>query len=294
MTSKDREAGMSGGGRCMLRVATAVVACGLIGTLCGVQATTQAWAEGAPVLSASSATSQVSGSAAPALAVGATANVEGAVPALTASSYTSQVFGVQPPSSGAQATGSGDLSANGGGSDGTGASALGAQSASASSDSSAQGETFSMEADCASCHEEAAQRMADEGFTGALHVNLTCVTCHDDEEQLTEAHAEHYSAKQASRVVTLVSTTVDPDICFTCHGDQQALAQATADLTDLTDNNGTTVNPHDLPAIDSHAGITCGSCHKMHDDKTAVEASQNTCLNCHHDNVYECGTCHAV
>ena len=154
------------------------------------------------------------------------------------------------------------------------------------------GDAFSMDADCAACHKTAAEKMADEGYIGEQHQGLDCVFCHDNEEELTAAHAEKYSAKQASRVVALNKTTVDEAVCLDCHGDHEALAEATADVTVLTDSKGTTVNPHDIPDIDKHANITCGSCHKMHDDKTSDEAAQNTCLNCHHDNVYECYTCH--
>ncbi len=281
------EGGERARGSRALRVMTAVTAVGLVGALFGVQAATQAQAAG-PVLTASSSSSQVSGLAAPAVEGAATTDGEqggSAAPVLTSSSYTSQVTGAR---FGAQNTPSPASSAT---SDGQPASTPTGGSADAAAN---VGDTFSMDADCAACHAGSAERMADEGFTGELHKDLTCITCHSDEAQLTEAHAEHYSAKQASRVVTLVNTTVDPNICFTCHGDQETIAQATADVTDLTDKNGTTINPHELPAVDEHGAITCGSCHKMHDDKTAVEASQNTCLNCHHDNVYECGTCHAV
>ena len=154
------------------------------------------------------------------------------------------------------------------------------------------GDVFSMDADCAACHSKAAEKMADKGYIGELHQNLDCVFCHDNEAELTAAHAEKYSAKQASRVVALNKTTVDEAVCLSCHGDRETLVEGTADATVLTDSKGTTVNPHDLPDIDKHANITCGSCHKMHDDKTSDEAATNTCLNCHHDNVYECYTCH--
>lgn len=85
-----------------------------------------------------------------------------------------------------------------------------------------------------------------------------------------------------------------PDMdCMSCHALEDIQA-ATADSTVLTDTNGTVVNPHDLPAIDDHAGITCASCHKSHEVSESTEKSaKRTCASCHHADVYECYTCHA-
>lgn len=69
-------------------------------------------------------------------------------------------------------------------------------------------------------------------------------------------------------------------------------ATATADVTVLTDENGTTVNPHDLPVNKSHDTIVCATCHTMHDDAPLEETAAEACTKCHHDNVYECFTCH--
>ena len=95
-------------------------------------------------------------------------------------------------------------------------------------------------------------------------------------------------------MVTLVHTDTDDQVCFACHGTMEELAEATADSTVLTDKNGLTVNPHALP--EGHYGnmVTCGKCHKMHDTKDTEVSATNACLGCHHDNVYECGTCHSA
>lgn len=69
-------------------------------------------------------------------------------------------------------------------------------------------------------------------------------------------------------------------------------SSATAGIEYLTDANGTTVNPHDLPVNKSHATLTCATCHTMHDDTTLEETAVKACIKCHHDNVYECFTCH--
>ncbi len=154
------------------------------------------------------------------------------------------------------------------------------------------GESFSMQADCTVCHSKELENMQIEGFTGYNHRDLACTQCHDDEAELAAAH-EEYSVRQASRVVALVNTTVDEAICFSCHGSREELAAATADSTVLVDENGTVVNPHDLPEGSQH-DIACGSCHKMHNDLTTEQTAQNTCLTCHHANVYECNTCHVA
>lgn len=71
-----------------------------------------------------------------------------------------------------------------------------------------------------------------------------------------------------------------------------ALISATAACTVLTDENGTTVNPHDLPAVEDHASITCVTCHKGHSSDTIEESAVKACALCHHENVFECYTCH--
>lgn len=85
-----------------------------------------------------------------------------------------------------------------------------------------------------------------------------------------------------------------PDMdCTTCHNPDDVKA-ATEDSVVLTDVNGTVVNPHDLPAVEDHAGITCASCHKSHEVSESTEKSaKRTCASCHHADVYECYTCHA-
>lgn len=282
-------------GKRSLRILSAVVMLGLAGTIFGVQASSQASESSAPVLTASSSTSQV--------VVEDTYESDGAqateltTPVLTASSVTSWENMLVLVASDASVQGLlSDGSGSGGGSSSSEQTSTAVATETQAEDSSAGdvGESFSMDVDCALCHTDATEQMQEEGYTGALHSGLSCINCHDNEEELTEAHAENYSAKQASRVVALVSTTVDEEICYTCHGDAESLAEATADSTVLTDSNGTTINPHDLPDIDNHVNITCGSCHKMHDDKTTEEGATNACLSCHHDNVYECGTCHVV
>lgn len=90
----------------------------------------------------------------------------------------------------------------------------------------------------------------------------------------------------------LKKSEVSEDLCLGCHTSYEALTALTADCTLLTDENGTVVNPHALPEVADHDPITCISCHTAHGDKTLEETASSKCLSCHHENVYECGTCH--
>ena len=92
---------------------------------------------------------------------------------------------------------------------------------------------------------------------------------------------------------TLKKTEVPEAACVGCH-DKEDLVAATSSSMVLTDKNGLTVNPHDLPVNDDHTakGLTCASCHKIHADEPSAEVAPGICLNCHHADVYECNTCH--
>ena len=58
-------------------------------------------------------------------------------------------------------------------------------------------------------------------------------------------------------------------------------------------SNGKTVNPHDLPATETHQAITCTNCHTMHSEQTDLDGdAKSYCTSCHHADVFECYTCH--
>lgn len=155
---------------------------------------------------------------------------------------------------------------------------------------------WSTGSDCESCHTTEAASRKDATSLHAAHADSTCVSCHDDEEGLATAHKKYQTGNPASK---LKKTDVASSSCLVsgCH-DQAELVQATADETVLTDTKGTVVNPHDLPVHEDHTeGVTCASCHKMHGTGTSdvdavYQASKATCLSCHHNEVYECHTCH--
>lgn len=155
--------------------------------------------------------------------------------------------------------------------------------------------TWSKDSDCTTCHETDVASFDDAACTASQHASLktSCLTCHDDVSGLEDAHKK-VTLESQKKKATLKKTEVSEDICLTCH-DKAELAAATTASTALTDKNGLTVNPHDLPANDDHAeaGTTCSSCHKLHTSESATETASAVCRNCHHADVYECNTCHA-
>lgn len=162
------------------------------------------------------------------------------------------------------------------------------------SESMAMPEAFAMDITCTGCHAKATEAMGQTGFTGAYHATQECTSCHSDEAGLTTAHSNRFDAKSAASLVALTKTKIDPEMCYSCHGSMEELAAKTADCTVLTDENGKTVNPHDLPEGHFGVNVDCGSCHKMHSAVDTATSAQNSCMTCHHNNVYECGTCHDV
>ena len=67
------------------------------------------------------------------------------------------------------------------------------------------------------------------------------------------------------------------------------------DSTALTDDKGTTVNPHDVPSNEKHEEnpATCTDCHNNH-SKDLPKDSMRYCAQCHHRGTFECGTCHEL
>lgn len=145
--------------------------------------------------------------------------------------------------------------------------------------------------DCTGCHTNEKDSLENEDCTVSIHnlLGLACTDCHADDALITVHEKVTADSKMPKK---LKKSEVNTAICETCH-DVAELAKTTADSTVLTDEEGTTVNPHELPDVEEHANITCVSCHKMHSDKTVAKAASDTCTNCHHENVYECFTCHS-
>lgn len=144
--------------------------------------------------------------------------------------------------------------------------------------------------DCAACHTKVADTLNNDKCLASKHTAVECTTCHAD-ATLADTHATVSADDRMPS--SLRASAVDTALCEGCH-EPETLAEKTVDCTVLTDDNGTMVNPHELPDVAEHAEVTCVSCHKMH-SKTGVEKSASrACQSCHHTNVYECGTCHAA
>lgn len=152
--------------------------------------------------------------------------------------------------------------------------------------------TFSMDADCAVCHTNEGSSMDDTAcLVGTVnHESMTCLSCHDDEAALTEAHASvAFGDKEPKR---LKSTEVDAALCESCHNTEELIAK-TEGSTVLTDSKGTVVNPHTVMGLnEDHSAINCLSCHEAHGSDPVSETAPDACSSCHHTNVYECHTCH--
>lgn len=157
-----------------------------------------------------------------------------------------------------------------------------------------QSTAWSLDMECGTCHSIENATMED-GVSGAsVHVQqaqTTCATCHVDEQALAAAH----EGKTASDTMPkkLKKTEVSADACTAsgCHAETaDERVQLTAGYTELTDTQGTQVNPHEVMGLtEGHADITCADCHNMHGKEAAAA---DLCVSCHHAGVYECNTCH--
>ena len=173
------------------------------------------------------------------------------------------------------------------------------QTASASGDSakpaaSAASAEWSMASDCAMCHTAQHDSFENTAMRASIHKSLDCTTCHSDEAGLTKVHAKADVSK-ADKITRLRRTTIDQDQCFTCHGSLEDLAAKTEGIM-LVDREDTAINPHALPDTATHAeSITCANCHKMHSEQDAATTQSDAkefCISCHHENAFECHTCH--
>lgn len=154
--------------------------------------------------------------------------------------------------------------------------------------------TWSADANCAICHATEDESLTSIPCYAALPEqggNL-CATCHTDAAGLKKAHEGATPALAKEKATKLRDTTIDEGACFTCHGSYEELATKTADVTVLTDAQGTTVNPHARPMGVGHEGQTCADCHALHTGEPAQEVAPEFCITCHHTNDYQCHTCH--
>lgn len=167
-----------------------------------------------------------------------------------------------------------------------------------SSTSSMDGQpvNFTMQSDCKTCHTSEAASPEEAACTQAVAheaEKVTCVQCHTDESVLSSTHADvKFGDKPATKPTVI---TVDEKTCVSCHGSLQDMAAKTVDSKALTDDNGTSVNPHERPAGQTHEdnAATCTDCHNNH-SKSVEKDAMKYCAQCHHRGVFTCGNCHEL
>lgn len=174
------------------------------------------------------------------------------------------------------------------------------QAATGEADGSDEGEqalnvpVWSLASKCINCHSMEADSADDSSTLYGFHVSTgseePCITCHNEEELLIKVHKTYYASTPS--VEGLTKTQVSSEQCLSCHSLDE-IARTTSEVILLTDINGKVVNPHQLPQGSDHESINCSDCHKMHTDKTLLpETAMGVCVSCHHEKVFECGTCH--
>lgn len=169
-------------------------------------------------------------------------------------------------------------------------------SASGTSAMDGQPVNWTMESDCAICHTSEAASATDTSCPQAVAheaESLVCADCHTQEDVLSTAHADVKFGDKVATKATVAS--VDPETCIACHGTMEDMAAKTAGSTALTDDKGTTVNPHERPAGEKHEQnpATCTDCHNDH-SKDLPKDAMKYCAQCHHRGTFECGTCHEL
>lgn len=150
---------------------------------------------------------------------------------------------------------------------------------------------WATDTDCNICHIQEEESMQNPECPASLHSDQECIVCHDDEAGLADVHKKVKTTEDPEKG-RLWTTEINELICADCH-DKAELIQLTASNDNLKDSEGTIVNPHDVPENASHATITCSSCHKMHQANDVGAESRRLCIGCHHQDVWECGSCHA-
>ena len=142
----------------------------------------------------------------------------------------------------------------------------------------------------------------DEGTMVYAHYNndsgdveeVNCLSCHDmDMLRKLYYKVDASILEEAMNAMNSSETTL---MCLTCHGSYEELAALTADYTDFADREGTVANPHIYGGgmVDTHEELSCLSCHSGHINMDDITMAKMYCYGCHHDEVFECGTCHEL
>ncbi|MCL2889532.1 MAG: hypothetical protein FWE65_03810 [Eggerthellaceae bacterium] len=155
---------------------------------------------------------------------------------------------------------------------------------------------WSETSDCGSCHIAQGKSMEDKNYGSYAHFDAgeTCFSCHTNAGSvLVKVHEKYSTAKVPTQLVQ-TKNSVNEALCLTsgCHA-KADLKEKTKSSTVLTDHSGRRENPHDLPSHTDHNNmINCLSCHIMHKPLQLEVTAKYVCIGCHHDNEFECFTCH--
>lgn len=152
--------------------------------------------------------------------------------------------------------------------------------------------TWSPDADCTTCHAAEAGSLSTISCVSGVdaHEGAACTTCHVDNDALGDAHeGATADAKMPQR---LKKTKVEQQACLACHESKEALAERTIGSTAVVDERGTTANPHALSSCPEHDALICADCHDPHSAEPIAETAHAECVSCHHQDVFECYTCH--
>lgn len=152
---------------------------------------------------------------------------------------------------------------------------------------------WSPDINCGTCHVNEDSSLAVATTAAGIHQSedLSCMDCHDDQTGLADVHKNVKAGATTSKVLKKTRVTTETCTASGCHDNAEERLTATSSFAGLTDINGTTVNPHDLPQGDGHKSLSCSTCHKGHEPFVADETVKE-CYSCHHEKVFECQTCH--
>ncbi len=150
------------------------------------------------------------------------------------------------------------------------------------------------DSECEACHALEAASTSNELCLAGVedHADVACLDCHVKDKPLDGAH--HNLSADSKMSDSLRRTSVEDQTCLNddCHNYDDMIANISDDKL-LVDKNGTAVNPHKIHDVgQSHGDIKCIDCHLTHKEGETLQTASDKCISCHHENVYECGTCH--
>jgi hypothetical protein len=161
------------------------------------------------------------------------------------------------------------------------------EASNADAENTVTGTVWAPTIDCLVCHD-----LAEPNTLGTLHQDLgsSCLSCHEVAE-LQPIHDEHGDSVRVPAKLRYSSVAQTACLASGCHENREELAARTGEVS-ISDKNGLAVNPHELPNSESHDSLSCAKCHVAHEESVTLAVAEDECFGCHHEKVFECGTCH--